>query len=71
MQLLVDEMKIQSRIYTNVMTNKVVGIVPVSRLLEDMRNKIHDAIKEIVQEMQMEDKKNKDNNDDKNKIKKK
>ncbi|GFH53989.1 predicted protein [Chaetoceros tenuissimus] len=67
-QLLVDEMELQSGIYTNVMTNKVVGIVPVGQLLEDIRNEIHDATKELVQEMQREDQKSEVDNYDKNKI---
>ena len=50
-QLLVDEMKLQSGICANAMTNKVAGIVPVGRLLQDMCNEIHDVTKEIVQEM--------------------
>ncbi|GFH57354.1 hypothetical protein CTEN210_13830 [Chaetoceros tenuissimus] len=70
-QLLVDEMKLQSGIYTNIMNNKVVGIVPVGNSLEDIRKEIHDATKELVQEMRMEDKKNDVENDDKNKSEKK
>ena len=53
------------------MTNEVVGIVPVGGLLEDIRNEIHDATKELVQEMQMKDKKNEEGCDDKTKTEKK
>lgn len=70
-QLLVDEMKLQNGIYTNIMNNKVVGIVPVWNSLEDIRNDIHHTTKELVQEMQMEDKNNEESYDDKNKSEKK
>jgi hypothetical protein len=52
-QLLVDEMKLQSGVYTNVMTNQIVGLVPVGSSWNEIRKEVRAMANELAEEMSL------------------